>query len=291
MAGEGERQVVGVDAAAVIDDADQLGAALLEVDLDARGCRRRSEFSSSSLTTLAGRSMTSPAAILVTTRRRQLLNAGHTFRDSRCRRPEQCRAAIEVVAMSALGGLHCELRPPENPSMLRSRLFVVAAALATSAATLPAEPPKAARDYRGLMREFVQGISKAAKQARPGFLVVPQGGVELLTDDGEPDGTPVADYLKAIDGFGQEEIYYGYDNKDDRKTPKKETEHFVGLLGVARKAGKPVLSIDYATTREKIDDAYARNAAAGFIPFVADRRGLDSIPAIPRSRPTSIPPT
>ena len=36
VAGEGERQVVGMDAAAVIDDADQLGAALLDLDVDAR---------------------------------------------------------------------------------------------------------------------------------------------------------------------------------------------------------------------------------------------------------------
>ena len=40
MAGEGERQVVRLDAAAVVDDADQLRAALLEVDLDARRQRR-----------------------------------------------------------------------------------------------------------------------------------------------------------------------------------------------------------------------------------------------------------
>ena len=55
------------DAAAVVDDADQLGAALFDLDVDAACCRRRRLFSRSSLTTLAGRSMTSPAAILVMT--------------------------------------------------------------------------------------------------------------------------------------------------------------------------------------------------------------------------------
>ncbi len=35
VAGEGQRQVVGGDAAAVVGDADQLGAALLQVDVDA----------------------------------------------------------------------------------------------------------------------------------------------------------------------------------------------------------------------------------------------------------------
>ena len=36
VAGEGERQIVGVDAAAVVHDANQFGAALFEVDVDAR---------------------------------------------------------------------------------------------------------------------------------------------------------------------------------------------------------------------------------------------------------------
>ena len=60
-----------------------------------------------------------------------------------------------------------------------------------------------------------------AKKTGPAFLIVPQGGVGLLTDKGKP----IADeYLKAIDAIGQEEIFYGFDNKDNRKTPKKETE-------------------------------------------------------------------
>ena len=36
VAGEGQRQIVASDAAAVVDDADQLDAALLDVDVDAR---------------------------------------------------------------------------------------------------------------------------------------------------------------------------------------------------------------------------------------------------------------
>ena len=127
------------------------------------------------------------------------------------------------------------------------------------------------------MREFVQAISAQAKKADPAFLVVPQGGVGLLTDKEKP----AAEYLKAIDGIGQEEIFYGFDNKDNRKTPKKETDNFLKQLAVAKAAGKPVLSIDYASKREFVDDAYAKNATAGFVPFVADRRGLDGVPKYP----------
>src|SRR5262249_6711815 len=63
--------------------------------------------------------------------------------------------------------------------------------------------------------------------------------------------------------------------------PKKETDNFLRQLAVVKDAGKPVLSIDYAGKKERVDDAYARNAAAGFVPFVADRRGLDGVPKYP----------
>ncbi len=137
------------------------------------------------------------------------------------------------------------------------------------------------RDYRAAMRQFVQAISVAAKKADPEFLVVPQGGIGLLTDNGQPSGRPVGDYLKSIDGIGQEEIFYGYDNKDNRKTPRKETTFFLKQLGVAKAAGKTILSTDYASQKALIDDAYARNAASGFVAFVADRRGLDRVPGYP----------
>jgi cysteinyl-tRNA synthetase len=144
-----------------------------------------------------------------------------------------------------------------------------------------AREPQVKRNYRAEMRSFVQHISAHSRRANPGFIVVPQGGIGLVTDNGRPDGQPFADYLRVIDGVGQEEIFYGYENKDNRPTPPRETAYFLKQLGVVQSAGKPVLSIDYASKPKLIDAAYARNAAAGFIPFVADRRGLDRIPVYP----------
>ena len=62
VAGEGEGQLVGVDAAAVIDDADEGDAAFVGLDADAVAPASRA-FSTSSLTMEAGRSTTSPAAM------------------------------------------------------------------------------------------------------------------------------------------------------------------------------------------------------------------------------------
>jgi len=166
--------------------------------------------------------------------------------------------------------------------MLRTSFVILIVGLVAVIALAAEQPSAPKRNYRAAMREFVGKISFQAKKANPSFLVVPQSGGDLLTDKGKP----ADEYLKAIDGIGQEEIFYGFDNKDNRKTPKKETDAFLKLLAVVKIADKPVLSIDYASKKELVDDAYAKNAAAGFIPFVADRRGLDGVPKYP-DKPTN----
>ena len=66
---------------------------------------------------------------------------------------------------------------------------------------------KSSDDYRGLMRDFVTSISKKGKAAIPGFAVIPQNGIQLVATGDEPD-TPLAEqYLAAIDGHGQEDIF------------------------------------------------------------------------------------
>ncbi len=63
---EGEQRVVAIHALAVVGDADELAAAGFDFDADALA-PASSAFSSSSLTTEAGRSTTSPAAIWLAT--------------------------------------------------------------------------------------------------------------------------------------------------------------------------------------------------------------------------------
>src|SRR5207245_3492963 len=95
VAGEGERQVVRQDAAAVVHDADQLDAALFDVDVDpaAAGIHRIFQ----QLLDDAGRPFDNlPRGDLSDDRRRQLLNPRHgphhkdtkttkTTRKSRCK--------------------------------------------------------------------------------------------------------------------------------------------------------------------------------------------------------------
>lgn len=132
------------------------------------------------------------------------------------------------------------------------------------------------RDYREDMRNFVQGISTYAKGINSNFIIVPQNGHELLTEN----GTPVVAYLDAIDGVGREDLFYGY-NGDDIATPVSEREYMLSFMDIAENSGVEVLVTDYCSTQSFIDSSYYQNAAKGYISFAAEHRKLDNIPKYP----------
>ncbi len=136
------------------------------------------------------------------------------------------------------------------------------------------------RDYRQDMRDFVQGISDYAKGVAPGFVVIPQNGQELITQNGQGNGTPDWDYVGAIDGVGREDLFYGY-NEDDVATPVADRDYMIQFLDVAEDNGVEVLVIDYCWTRSRVDDSYEQSYARGYISFAADSRELNSIPGYP----------
>ena len=127
------------------------------------------------------------------------------------------------------------------------------------------------------MRTFIQDLSVYARQQKPGFLIVPQDGLSMLSSNGTNTGTPVAAYLAAIDGVGQEEVYYGYENDDDVATPMDESNEYQRMLRFAESNGKPALVTDYCTTQWKIDTSYARNFRNGWASYAATARELNNI--------------
>ncbi len=135
-------------------------------------------------------------------------------------------------------------------------------------------------NYRQEMRDFVKGISKYAKSINSNFLIIPQNGQELITDNGEPDGTPQIGYLDAIDGTGREDLFYGY-NQDDAETPEEDKLSMLDLCKVCEQHGVEVLTTDYCFTHSKMDNSYTLNQQYGFISFAAPERGLNVIPGYP----------
>jgi len=134
--------------------------------------------------------------------------------------------------------------------------------------------------YRDSMRDFVSSISTYAKDKQPGFIVIPQNGVSLVTVDGEPGGDPQYDYLAAIDGHGQEDLFFGY-TADNRRTPEGETEYLLQFLEKCELNGVEVLVTDYCDAESKMDESYALNKDEEFVSFAAPDRELSVIPEYP----------
>jgi cysteinyl-tRNA synthetase len=162
---------------------------------------------------------------------------------------------------------------------------ILMVAATVGCASGPEEPiswsePKDPVVYKQRMRELVIALSRYARAENPGFIVIPQNGNELLTLDGKIDSPPAADYIRAIDGIGREDLFYGY-TTDNRETPPEAIRYMLPYLQLALNNELTVMVIDYCWQRPKIDDSYRRNQREGFISFAAPRRNLTVIPSYP----------
>jgi cysteinyl-tRNA synthetase len=134
--------------------------------------------------------------------------------------------------------------------------------------------------YRQRMRDFVIGIGEHARKTDPDFILIPQNGHDLLSLEPGKAGTPATDYIDAIDGMGQEDLLFGYDD-DNKATPKEDTQWLQSLLDLGETNGLEALVTDYCWTQTKMDDSYESNGQKGYISFAADRRDLDNVPDHP----------
>lgn len=119
------------------------------------------------------------------------------------------------------------------------------------------EPAKA----RARMIALVQEIASYARERRPGFLVVPQNGEELLRSEA---------YRRSIDGIGKEDLLYGLASDGVANAPE-EVKSSASLLGLARGTGLPVFVVEYVSTPAQRAEAYAALTARGFVPLFASR--------------------
>jgi cysteinyl-tRNA synthetase, unknown class len=142
------------------------------------------------------------------------------------------------------------------------------------------QPELAAIDYREEMRKFVIGISQYAKAQNAQFAIIPQNGIELITTNGESDGSLATSYVNAIDGVGQEDLFFGYDGKDNVPTPSEDNLYLREYLNRI-KTSKKVLVTDYCSGSTNMNKSYSSNNTNGYISFAADQRELFNIPSYP----------
>ncbi len=121
--------------------------------------------------------------------------------------------------------------------------------------------PTAARE----MIDFVVALSERARARRPGFLVVPQNGALIL--EAVPD--QASRYLRAVDAIGAEDTFFhGPKPEDNDWAPQVDV-----LRGLRRfkRAGKPVLAVDYLRDPLKAKRFVEVAREDGFIPYVGVR--------------------
>ena len=137
-------------------------------------------------------------------------------------------------------------------------------------------------DYRQEMRDLVIDLGTYAKSFDSGFLIIPQNGQELFTDNGEagPNSVPQTAYLHALDATGRESMLYGYYN-DDEETSDIDKQHLLGLCFICEGYNIKVLATDYCSTHSKMDNSYQLHEQYGFISFAANERELNNIPDYP----------
>lgn len=125
--------------------------------------------------------------------------------------------------------------------------------------TLPGAPNRATR--MSSMVELILALSRYARTQKPGFLVVPQNGEELLA---------VPQYAAAIDGLGKEDLFFGV-KRDGAVNSKALLRSSLRYLQPFLDAGKPVFLVEYVTSPSAIATAESQAKALSVPLFLGDR--------------------
>lgn len=133
--------------------------------------------------------------------------------------------------------------------------------------------------YKLKMMEVVKEIKLTATQSNPNFELILNGGINIYVPDKyAADGeAKVKDFLQYVDGVLLEGLNFGYEFKDDKKTPDKVRKSTLAKLTLPLKAGVPILNIDYCDNLRNRSMATMMARKDKIINFASDR-GLQSIP-------------
>ena len=111
------------------------------------------------------------------------------------------------------------------------------------------------------MIAFVAKLAAKGRALKPGFLIVPQNGDELLVDSG---------YRAVIDAMAKESLLFGeegegIENSDAISAPR------IARLKQLTAEGKPVFAVEYLDRAAQISSARAALESLGFVPHFASK--------------------
>ena len=150
-------------------------------------------------------------------------------------------------------------------------LTLLLAMLATSLCY--GEEVKEADYYKLKMMELVQEIKSTAVSVNPNFGLILNGGINIYVagnyvKDGE---AKVNSFLQSVDGVLMEGLNFGYEFKDDKKTPDKVRKDILARLALPVQAGMPILNIDYCENLRNRSMATIMARKDNVVNFSSDR--------------------
>ena len=129
-------------------------------------------------------------------------------------------------------------------------------------------PEKANAQSPTFLRELNDRWEAAAADDDVRVIVLRANGRHFSSghDFSSPDEIPQFEEGKGIRSqyLFEEEVFYGFDNKDNRKTPPKETDAFLKELAVAKTADAPKWAVyEYTSAELYLHEAKARLGYSG----------------------------
>lgn len=146
-------------------------------------------------------------------------------------------------------------------------------------------------DPRDDMRRFIRKISRTARRLKSDFVVLTQGGLELLEKIDAIDTTrsvPSSTYIRALDGIVVRSLFLHPPIIKAKgvviRTEEKVKAEMLRLADLAKRRGLRVLVTDFVGNATLAQEVLRRGAEKGYVPFAATGAGyiFNRIPPFPR---------
>ena len=141
-----------------------------------------------------------------------------------------------------------------------------------------AEAKEASPAYATRMVELIAAMHDYAQKQHDGFLFLSNGGTSLfLPVDGNTEEN-AKKLAASVDGVLAESVFFGWDDKAGKETPKEERGWFERTLGAAQDFSLPVFTLDYLKGSRHEAEAYAKYAKYGYVGWASFDRQLTTVP-------------
>lgn len=135
--------------------------------------------------------------------------------------------------------------------------------------------PSTERDAASRMIDFIVAMTAHARLTNPDFSVIPQNGAFILDALANADPTRKAAFLNSISAIAVEDVYLRKGTADENNGFLPDKAAIAALKHDFLANGKAVFAVDYVNELGGMGRFIQAALADGFIPTVAETRGLD----------------